>query len=111
MGVLLEAHEPVAFGRAVAAGTLVVGVNARNLRRPSEIDVGRARQLHTFARDAQILVAESGIASVDDARLLPARVDAVLVGSALMQSDDPMPLIKGIAAIHRGATRTITVRP
>lgn len=111
MGVLLEAHEPVAFGRAVASGTTVVGVNARNLRRPSEIDVGRVRQLHTFVRNAQILVAESGIASVDDARLLPARVDAVLVGSALMRSDDPMPLIKGIAAIRRSGTRTITVRP
>jgi indole-3-glycerol phosphate synthase len=112
MGVLLEAHEPVAFGRAVAAGTLVVGVNARNLRRPSEIDVGRARQLHTFARDGQILVAESGIETVDDARLLPARVDAVLVGTALMRSVDPVPLIHGIAAIRKGRTMTaLTVRP
>jgi indole-3-glycerol phosphate synthase len=112
MGVLLEAHEPVAFGRAVAAGTMVVGVNARNLRRPTEIDVGRARQLHTFAREGQILVAESGIESVDDARLLPARVDAVLVGTALMRSVDPLPLIQGIAAIRRGRTFTsVTVRP
>lgn len=104
MGVLLEAHEPVAFGRAVAAGTLVVGVNARNLRRPTEIDVGRVRQLHTFARAGQILVAESGIESVDDARLLPARVDAVLVGTALMRSVDPTPLIKAIASIRRRTT-------
>ena len=111
MGVLLEAHEPVAFGRAVAAGTIVVGVNARNLRRPTEIDVGRVRQLHTFARDGQVLVAESGIESVDDARLLPARVDAVLIGTALMRSSDPMPLIKGIAAIRKGGATTVTVRP
>lgn len=104
MGVLLEAHEPVAFGRAVAAGTTVVGVNARNLRRPSEIDVGRVRQLHTFARDGQILVAESGIESVDDARLLPARVDAVLVGTALMRAGDPGPLIRAIAASRRSPT-------
>jgi indole-3-glycerol phosphate synthase len=111
MGVLLEAHEPAAFGRAVAAGTRVVGVNARNLRRPTEIDVGRVRQLHTFAREGQILVAESGIASVDDARLLPARVDAVLVGTALMWSGDPVPLITGIAAIRRAPTAaSVTVR-
>src|SRR5205814_5975694 len=38
LAVLAEAHEPAAFGRAVATGTAVVGVNARNLRRPSEID-------------------------------------------------------------------------
>jgi indole-3-glycerol phosphate synthase len=101
VGVLLEAHEPVAFGRAVAAGSTVVGVNARNLRRPREIDVGRVRQLHTFARDGQILVAESGIESVDDARLLPARVDAVLVGTALMRSTDPGPLIRAITASRK----------
>ena len=111
MGVLLEAHEPVAFGRAVAAGAIVVGVNARNLRRPSEIDVGRVRQLHTFAREGQVLVAESGIESIDDARLLPARVDAVLIGTALMRSVDPMPLIQGIAAIRKGRVTTATVQP
>ena len=111
MGALVEAHEPVAFGRAVAAAGLVIGVNARNLRRPSEIDVGRVRQLHSFARDGQILVAESGIESVEDARLLPARVDAVLVGTALMRAADPMLLIQGIAAIRRAGTFTFTVRP
>lgn len=101
MTAFVEAHEVVAFGRAVASGARVVGVNARNLRRPSEIDSGRARQLHTFAHRDQILVAESGIASVDDARLLPARVDAVLVGTALMRADDPAPLIHGISSIRR----------
>src|SRR4051812_13301444 len=101
MCALVEAHEATAFGRAVSSGAQVVGVNARNLRNPSEIDVGRIRQLHTFAHADQILVAESGIASVDDARMLPARVDAVLVGTALMRADDPEPLIHGIASIKR----------
>ena len=101
MSALVEAHEATAFGRAVSSGAQVVGVNARNLRNPSEIDVGRIRQLHTFAHADQILVAESGIASLDDARMLPARVDAVLVGTALMRAADPAPLIQGIASIGR----------
>ena len=101
MTALVEAHEVAAFGRAVSCGSRVVGVNARNLRKPSEIDVGRVRQLHTFAHADQILVAESGISTVDDARMLPARVDAVLVGTALMRADDPTPLIHGIASIKR----------
>ena len=101
LGVLVEAHEPAAFGRAVASGAAVVGVNARNLRRPIEIDIGRVRQLSAFARRDQILVAESGIGSVDDARMLPARVDAVLMGTALMRADDPSPLIQSIASIRR----------
>jgi indole-3-glycerol phosphate synthase len=112
MGALVEAHEPVAFGRAVACGALVVGANARNLRRPKEIDVSRARELQTFPRDDQIFVAESGIESVDDARLLPARVDAVLVGTALMRADDPAPLIRAISGIRRGSQRTsVSVQP
>lgn len=104
MTALVEAHEASAFGRAVQAGSPVVGVNARNLRNPSEIDVGRVRQLHAFVHADQILVAESGITSVDDARMLPARVDAVLVGTALMRAEDPAPLIHGIASIRRTVT-------
>ena len=105
LGVLVEAHEPAAFERAVdfvaRAGTRIVGINARNLRKPSEIDVDRVAKLHTLARGDQILVAESGIGSVEDARRLPARVDAVLVGTALMRAADPGPLIAGLAAIRR----------
>jgi indole-3-glycerol phosphate synthase len=101
LGVLVEAHEAAAFGRAVATGASVVGVNARNLRRPKEIDIGRVRQLHSFARPDQILVAESGIETVNDAQLLPARVNAVLIGTALIRAEDPGPLIHGIASIKR----------
>lgn len=103
MGALVEAHESVAFGRAVACGSPLVGINARNLRLPSDIDIGRARQLHTFAKPGQIVVAESGIASVDDARLLPARVDAVLVGTALMRGD-PGALLTGLAGIRKAVS-------
>jgi indole-3-glycerol phosphate synthase len=101
MTALVEAHEASAFGRAVTIGASVVGVNARNLRKPTEIDVGRVRQLHAFTHADQILVAESGITSVDDARMLPARVDAVLVGTALMRASDPGSLIHAIASIKR----------
>ena len=101
MEALVEAHEPIAFGRAVASGTRLLGVNARNLRQPGEIDIGRIAQLQSFAMPTQILVAESGITSVDDARMLPARVDAVLIGTALMRADDPAPVIHEIASIKR----------
>ena len=105
VGVVVEAHDPAAFERAVdfvaRSGTRIVGINARNLREPSEIDVDRVARLHALARGDQILVAESGIGSVDDARRLPARVDAVLVGTALMRAADPGPLIAGLAAIRR----------
>jgi indole-3-glycerol phosphate synthase len=101
MAAVVEAHDATAFGRAVHSGTWIVGVNARDLRKPTELDIGRVRQLHTFVKAHQFLVAESGIGSVDDARMLPARVDAVLVGTALMRAEDPAPLIREIASIRR----------
>lgn len=98
---LVEAHEAAGFGRAVRSGAAIVGVNARNLRDPRDLDRSRARLLHTFARPEQLLVAESGIASAEDALALPARVDAVLVGTALMRARDPGALVRALAAVTR----------
>lgn len=109
MGTLTEAHEAVAFGRVVETDAPVVGVNARNLRRPEEIDIGRARQLHTFVKPRQLLVAESGIRGADDARLLPARVDAVLVGTALMRAEDPTLILRDLVTIKRPAREGVVV--
>jgi indole-3-glycerol phosphate synthase len=109
MGALVEAHEPVAFGRAVAAGSRVVGINARDLRHPKVVDAGRVRQLHSFVRPNQVLVAESGIASAEDVRLLPRNVAAVLVGTALMTADDPEPLIRAIRSARGGVVHRIVV--
>lgn len=108
LGTLVEAHEASAFGRAVATGSPVVGINARDLRRPTTIDIGRVRMLHTFAREDQLLVAESGIADPEDVRMLPRRVDAILVGTALMRSADAGALIaRLIAARSTPVTRTV----
>lgn len=97
----VEAHDPAAFRRAVASGARVVGVNARDLRRPAEIDADRIRALHPLARADQLLVAESGIGSADEARALPPRVDAILVGTALMRAADPGALVRELAAVRR----------
>lgn len=103
MGVLLEAHETAAFERAVRSGARVVGVNARDLRSPKEIRPERVRALHGLVHEQQVLVAESGIATLEDARALPARVDAILVGTALMRSDDPTVLLGQLAGMKRPA--------
>lgn len=100
LGTLVEAHETAAFERAVRSGSPVVGVNARDLRAPKEIRPERIGALHGLAGEQQILVAESGIASAEDARGLPARVDAILVGTALMRAEDPTVLLRQLAAVQ-----------
>ncbi|MEP7003418.1 MAG: indole-3-glycerol-phosphate synthase [Chloroflexota bacterium] len=101
MTALVEAHEHRAFERAVASGAAVVGVNARNLRVPAELDTERIEALHQLARPDQLLVAESGIATPGDIEALPGRVDAVLVGTALMRAADPGALVRALAAVRR----------
>ncbi len=101
LDALVEAHEHRAFARAVASGATIVGVNARNLRVPAELDRDRVDALHGLARRDQLLVAESGIASPADVEALPARVDAVLVGTALMTAADPGALLRSLVEVRR----------
>lgn len=101
MTAVVEAHEHRAFARAVASGAQVVGVNARNLRVPIEIDAERIEALHQLARPGQLLVAESGITTAADIVALPARVDAVLVGTALMRAADPGGLLRSLVDVGR----------
>jgi indole-3-glycerol phosphate synthase len=101
LDALVEAHEHAAFARAVACGATVVGVNARNLRVPVELDRERIDALHGLVRHDQLLVAESGIATPEDIAALPGRVDAVLVGTALMTAADPSALLRSLAAVRR----------
>lgn len=103
MEPLVEAHDTVAFGRAVRTRTALVGANARDLRDPGVIDRSRARLLHTFVLPDQVFIAESGIASAADLAELPARVDAILVGSALMRSEHPAALVRELASARRPA--------
>jgi indole-3-glycerol phosphate synthase len=98
---LVEAHEHRAFARGVACGAQVVGVNARNLRVPAELDRERIDALHGLVRPDQLLVAESGIGSADDIAALPDRVDAVLVGTALMTAHDPGALLRTMTEYRR----------
>jgi indole-3-glycerol phosphate synthase len=100
LDALVEAHEHGAFARAVASGATVVGVNARNLRVPAELDRERIDALHGLVRRDQLLVAESGIATVDDVAALPGRVDAILVGTALMTAADPGALVGKLAEVR-----------
>lgn len=107
MEALVEAHEPTAFERAVRTGTRLVGANARDLRNPGILDRSRARLLHALVRPEQLFVAESGIGSVEDLAELPARVDAILVGTALMRARHPATLVRELAL----ATRPLAVTP
>jgi len=87
---LVEAHGADELHRAVALGAEVIGVNARDLE---TFEIDRKAQLELVSRlrehDA-VVVAESGVHTrAQGAAAELAGADAILVGSALMQADDP----------------------
>jgi indole-3-glycerol phosphate synthase / phosphoribosylanthranilate isomerase len=88
--VLVEAHDANELRRAVALGADVIGVNARDL---TTFEIDRAEQLELVSRlrgHDGVVVAESGVHTrAQGAAAELAGADAILVGSALMQSLDP----------------------
>ncbi len=97
LGVLVEAHDAREVDRALAAGAHVVGINNRDLATFAE-DLGVSTGLSTLLPPEVVAVAESAIRSVDDAeRVAAAGFDSVLVGEALVRTDDPTALVRAMS--------------
>lgn len=89
LAALVEAHDEGEVEAALGAGARIVGINQRDLRDFS-VDSHRADRLAKLIPDQILRVAESGIATADDAaRAADAGFDAVLVGEALVRSAHP----------------------
>ena len=98
MGIsaLVEAHNQDEIKTAVKAGARIIGVNNRNLKDFS-IDLENAVSLRRMIPRNLIFIAESGIASPEDAaKMLNYGANAVLVGEAFMKSDDKSGFLKRI---------------
>ncbi|MFO7591742.1 MAG: indole-3-glycerol phosphate synthase TrpC [Acidimicrobiia bacterium] len=99
LDVLVEAHDEREVERALEVGASIIGINARDLTTFEE-DRSRAERLGGSLPNDVVAVAESAIRSVDDARRMGAAgFDAVLVGEALVRSDDPEALARELAAL------------
>ena len=86
--VLVEVHNEEELKQALDAGAEIVGINNRNLH-TFETDLLITETIAPKIPSGKIIVSESGISSLDDVRRLKqSRVDAMLVGEALITSDD-----------------------
>ncbi|MFZ4116758.1 MAG: indole-3-glycerol phosphate synthase TrpC [Chthoniobacterales bacterium] len=89
LDVLVEVHDTSELQVALDAGSTMIGVNNRNLK-TFEIDLQRALELVEKIPKTILKVAESGISTSQIAEhYYKAGFDAVLVGEALVSSDDP----------------------
>lgn len=94
--VLVEVHEESEVERALAIGTELLGVNARNLK-TLEVDPDAFGRLSAQVPDGIVKVAESGISGpADAARFAEQGADVVLVGEALVKHGDPRSAVAAI---------------
>ncbi len=100
LDVLVEVHDLREMERALELGADLIGVNNRNLK-TFAVDLATTEQLAEEVPDDVLLVSESGIKSVEDARrVLEAGANAVLIGEALMRAHDPSREIEAYLALE-----------
>lgn len=99
----IDAAGAIVAARDGGAGRLLVGVNCRDLV-TLQVVPGRLEQLAGRLPEQAPRVAESGVASADDAaRLAAAGYDLALVGSALMTGATPRELAGAMLRAGRAA--------
>jgi indole-3-glycerol phosphate synthase len=90
LSALVEIHSVAELEKAMDAGADLVGVNSRNLK-DFGLDLQIPLALAEVIPPGIVKVAESGISTRDEVlRVKQAGYDAVLIGQALVQAEDPI---------------------
>lgn len=89
LDVLLEVHDEAEMDRALAIDAEIIGINNRNLKN-FKISLNTTKRLCNMICNDTIAVSESGVLNDDDIRYLKdCGVDALLIGRAFMESNNP----------------------
>lgn len=96
LSALVEAHDAREIEMALECGARVIGVNNRNLKTFS-VDTQNSCRLRTLVPEGIIFVSESGVKGPEDIpELRSAGVNAVLIGEALMRSENKKAFLKSL---------------
>ena len=88
LDVLLEVHNRKELEMALEVDAEIIGINNRDLK-VFEVDLATTLGLKRLIPDDKVVISESGIKDRSDINLLSEHeIDGVLVGEALMRSDD-----------------------
>lgn len=95
---LVEVHNEAEMSQALLAGAAIIGINNRDLH-TFNADINTTRRLRLLAPPEVIVVSESGLKTPDDIKKMrECKVDAVLVGEALVTAADIPARIKELLA-------------
>jgi indole-3-glycerol phosphate synthase len=91
---LVEVHNEGEVERALLSGAEIIGINNRDLN-TFTVDINTTGQLRPLIPWQKIVVAESGIKSRKDiGKLMDWRVNAVLIGEALVTANNILTKMK-----------------
>ncbi|MTI60485.1 MAG: indole-3-glycerol phosphate synthase TrpC [Firmicutes bacterium] len=93
MDALVEVHDRDELEQALSAGADIIGINNRDLR-TFKVKLATTLDLLKYIPQDRVVVSESGIKNRTDIDLLEKKVDAVLIGEALMTSASPGDKVK-----------------
>ena len=85
--VLVETHNKVELEIAHQLGAKIIGVNNRNLKN-FEVSLQNSLDLTSYFKEDNIYISESGIFSANEAQKVSEAFNGILVGTALMQSEN-----------------------
>lgn len=98
LAVLTEIHDRGDLETAVDCGAEIIGINNRDLD-TFEVNIKTTLELSPLIPGDRVIVSESGIFSGEDvARVKKNGFQAVLVGTSIMKSDDPVGKIRELVA-------------
>jgi len=96
LAALVEVHDDAELSSAIDSGATIIGVNNRNLH-TFEVTLETSIRLAEKIPASAVKVAESGIHSAEDVRLLAASgFQAFLVGEHLMKSGNPEQALRNL---------------
>ncbi|MEE5989518.1 MAG: Indole-3-glycerol phosphate synthase [Firmicutes bacterium ADurb.Bin354] len=96
LAAIVETHSAEEIDRALSAGADIVGINNRDLR-TFKTDIQNSIDLRHLIPSDKIFISESGIHTPDDIiRLRECGADAVLIGEAMVTSNDKGAMLKAL---------------
>ena len=106
MQCLVEVHDEGELETALEAGAGIIGINNRDLH-TFTTDLTVTQRLAPMVPSGRVVVSESGIFTSDDLQLLSrSRVNAALVGEAIVTAPDVAAKVRELSGQHERAAPT-----
>ena len=106
LDALTETHSEAEAELALRCGAKILGVNNRNLRN-FEVDVTTSRRIRSLLSDDAVMIAESGLKTREDIRLLEeAGIDGVLIGETMMKASDKREMLRILKGEQQNDSRS-----